>query len=53
LKSARANSSRKPISKNSTPIRADGVPQGVGPEFKPSTTKKKKRAKRKLTPNDI
>jgi hypothetical protein len=34
-----------PISKNPSQKRAGGVAQGVGPEFKPSTTKKKKRKK--------
>jgi hypothetical protein len=50
-KPAWANSSWDPILKQ--PItkqkRAGGVAQGVGPEFKPSTTKKKKRSKSQKT----
>jgi hypothetical protein len=40
LKSARANSSQDPISKNpSQKKRAGGVAQDVGPEFKPQYSK--------------
>jgi hypothetical protein len=39
-KPAQANSTRDPISKKSpSPKRADGVAQGVGPEFKPQKKK--------------
>jgi hypothetical protein len=48
FKTARANSSQDPISKNSSQKRAGRVAQDVGPEFKPQyTTKKKKKKKRK------
>jgi hypothetical protein len=39
LKPALANSSEDPISKNPSQKRADGVAQGVGPEFKPQYRK--------------
>jgi hypothetical protein len=42
LKPALANSLEDPISKNPSQKRADGVTQGVGPEFKPQNSKKKK-----------
>jgi hypothetical protein len=38
-----ANSSRDPILKNTSPERAGGVAQGVGPEFKYQYCKKKKK----------
>jgi hypothetical protein len=38
-KLTQANSSRDPISKTLSQKRAGGMAQGVGPEFKPSTTK--------------
>jgi hypothetical protein len=41
-KPAQANSSQDPVSKKPNTKRAGGVAQGVGPEFKPSTTKNKK-----------
>jgi hypothetical protein len=41
-KPARANSSQDPISKKPFTKRADGMAQDVGPEFKPSTTEKRK-----------
>jgi hypothetical protein len=41
LKPAWANSSRDPISKIPLTKRAGGVPQGVGPEFKPQYHKKR------------
>jgi hypothetical protein len=46
LKPAQANSLRDPISKkphHAHKKRAGGVAQGVGPEFKPQTAKKKKK----------
>jgi hypothetical protein len=39
-----ANSSRDPILKNTSPERAGGVAQGVGPEFKYQYCKKKKKS---------
>jgi hypothetical protein len=39
-KLAQANSSQDPISKKPSQKRADGVAQGVGPEFKPHYCKK-------------
>jgi hypothetical protein len=33
---------RDPVSKKPSQKRASGVAQGIGPEFKPSTTKKKR-----------
>jgi hypothetical protein len=42
LKPARANSSGDQILKNPSQKKADGVAQGVGPEFKPWYDKKKK-----------
>jgi hypothetical protein len=42
LKPTQANSFQDPISKIPSHERADGVAQGLGPEFKPSTTRKKK-----------
>jgi hypothetical protein len=41
LKPAQANSPQEPIS-NSSQKRAGGVAQGVDPEFKPRTARKKK-----------
>jgi hypothetical protein len=43
LKPAQANSLQDPISKKPFTKRAVGVAQGVGPEFKPQSTKKKKK----------
>jgi hypothetical protein len=40
-KSARTNSSRDPISKKPITKWVGGVAEGVGPEFKPKSTKKK------------
>jgi hypothetical protein len=45
-KPAWANSSCDPILKKPITKRAGGVAQGQGPEFKPSTIKKKKKKKR-------
>jgi hypothetical protein len=49
LKPARANSSQDPISKNPSQKTADGVAQGVGPEFKPQYHPKKKKKKTQPT----
>jgi hypothetical protein len=47
LKPAQANSFRDPILKKTLhKKRAGGVPQGVGPEFKPQYRKKKERKKK-------
>jgi hypothetical protein len=43
LKSAEANSSQDPISKNPSQKRSGGMAQGVGPEFKPQYRKKKRK----------
>jgi hypothetical protein len=48
FKASLANSSTDPISKNSSQKRADGVAQGVGPEFKPQHQNKKKRKRIKF-----
>jgi hypothetical protein len=40
-KPAQSNSSQDPISKKPSQKRADGVAQGVGPEFKPQYCKNK------------
>jgi hypothetical protein len=45
-KPAWTNSSQDPISKNPLQKWADGVAQGVGPEFKPQYCKEKKKNKK-------
>jgi hypothetical protein len=46
-KTASGDSLHDPISKNASQKRADGVAQGVGPEFKPQYHKKKKKKRKR------
>jgi hypothetical protein len=52
-KSAWANSSQDPISKNPSQKRAGGVAQSLGPEFKPQYCKKRKKRKEKFLDSSI
>jgi hypothetical protein len=48
LEASWANSLQDPISKKPNTKRAGGVAQGLDPELKPSTTKKKKKERKWL-----